>query len=573
MNLESATHKRRVSLLGLWLIMAGLVSGINAPSAWAQREVRRPRLVVLIVVDQMREDYLTRFRQDYGDGGFQRMMTNGAHFANAYVPYGTSTTAAGHSTIVTGRFPRQHSIIANEWVQGLPNPSLKGAFYDPDAKILVGPGGASEGRSPRNLIGTALGDQLRLASAGSRVFSVALKDRAAIGMGGKRPNGVFWWDLNTGQFVSSNYYMKEVPAYVAEFNKQRWADRFLNNKWDRVLPAAAYLLTYPSDPQWLTNTEGLGPEFPHVLPRPEGGKPGREFYSAVFTSPFGNDVVLEMARRILVGERLGSNETPDLLCISLSSFDAAGHIFGPDSPEMMDFAVRTDRQLAVFLELLERTVGLNRCLVVLTADHGITTAPRLANVLGLGGGRIDLAATAKAVNAKLNDIAALPGNRDYVTAASLPWVYLDPSVNALETQVHTQVMNTARQMFRAVEGVADVFSGTDLTGNAPASPDMFQRRLAWRSYYPGRSGDIYLHLAPYWGIKGGDFAEHGTSYNQDRHIPIIIMGGGARPGRYMTEAQLTDIPVTIAAMLGIEPPLEAVGRVLNEALDPTEAVR
>lgn len=567
MHSRHVIFARFIGKLGLALAVTLVLLGARPRSAMAQREPRRPQLVVVIVVDQLRADYLSRYRSEFGEGGFRRMMNNGAYFPNTYVAYGVSNTGPGHASIVTGRYPRQHGIIANEWVQGDGDRSLRGAFYDADAKIITGPGGKTEGRSPRNLVGTALGDELKLASFGSRVFSVALKDRAAIAMGGKKPNGVFWWDVNNGFFVTSEYYMKEVPAYVREFNTQRWADRFVDKRWDRLLSPGAYDDTYPLDAKWLTSTDGLGSAFPHFMPRPDG-KPGREFYTAVFASPFGNDVVLEMARRILTVERLGSDEAPDLLCVSLSSFDAAGHLFGPDSAEMKDFALRTDRQIAAFLELLDRSVGLNRCLVVLTADHGITTAPRVAVAQGLGGGRIDMAAVVRTLNEKLSAVAPLPGNREYVTTTHMPWIFLDPSISVLDSQVRAQVMATAKQVLRGVEGIADVFAGTELSGNPPASADAFQRRLAWRSYYPGRSGDIYVQLAPYWNIKGGDFAEHGTCYNQDRHVPILMMGGGALPGRYLAEAGLEDIPVTIAAVLGIEPPMEAVGRVLSEAFDP-----
>jgi hypothetical protein len=566
-------HTPKLGLLRVLVVVIAL-AGILASPAWAQREPARPRLVLLLVVDQMREDYLTRFRGDFGDGGFRRLMTNGAFFASAYYSYGSTTTGPGNTTIVTGRLPRQHGIIGNEWLQGGPaNPAIKAAFFDPDAKILAGPGCKTEGRSARNLIGTALGDQLKLSNRFSRVFSVAIKDRGSIALGGKRPDAAFWWDLNTGQFVTSNYYMKELPGYVREFNNGHWPDRFIGGKWDRALPPAAYAVTYPLDPLWLTNTEGLGPEFPHVLPRPAvPAQPGPEFYTAVYSTPYGNDVTLEMARRILIGEHLGAGEATDMLCVGLSSFDAAGHLFGPESAEMMDFAVRTDRQIAVFLDSVDRTVGLNRCVVVLTADHGIGTAPRLANALGLGGGRTDLTAAIKNVNTKLNAIAALPGNADYVTAVALPWVFLNPLVNSLETETRERVLAAARQSLERADGVSRVFVDTELAGPSPL-PDNLEQYLAWRCYFPGRSGELYLHLAPYWGIRGGNFAEHDTGTNHDRHVPILIMGGGARPGRYFTNADPADIAVTLSALMRIEPPEGAVGRVLNEALDPTEWVR
>lgn len=565
------THSRSACFSPFWMVVALLVVAAPAPPAFAQRELRQPRLVVVIVVDQMRADFLTRFRERFGSAGFRRLMENGAHFVNAHYSFGAPSTATGHATLATGRLPRQHGVVANQWLQGQANPALRSAFFDPDARILVGPGGRTEGRSPRNLIGPALGDQLRITNRASRVFSVSLKDRAAIALGGKRPNGVFWWDLNTGQFVTSDYYMDEVPVYVREFNTQRWADRFTNARWERLLPSAAYVLTQPLDRAWLTQTEGLGPAFPHVIPRVTGG-PTREYYTAVLHTPFGNEVVLEMARRVLAGERLGMSDVTDLLYVSLSSFDAAGHLFGPDSEEMMDFTVRTDRQIGAFLDAVDRAVGLNRCIVVLTADHGVTTAPRLAATVGLNGGRIDLTAVIKNLNEKLSGVASLPDRHAHIIAASVPWLFWDPAVMALEQEQRVKLLAAAQQRLRAIDGVSDVFTVTDLDGPAPMPSDV-SRYLAWRSYFPGRAGELYMQLAPYWNTREGDFAGHNSGYNHDRHVPIVIMGGLVRPGRYFTEADPADIPVTLAAMLGIEPPLGAVGRVLAEAFDPAEFVR
>jgi arylsulfatase A-like enzyme len=279
-----------------------------------------------------------------------------------------------------------------------------------------------------------------------------------------------------------------------------------------------------------------------------------------------------MARRVLVGERLGLGGGADLLCVEMSSFDAAGHLFGPDSAEMMDFTVRTDRQIAGFLDAIDRAVGLRDCVVVLTADHGISTATRVAGQLGLGGGRIDLTATLKELNRVLAGVTPLPNRHDYVIAAQMPWVFMDPAVWTLDAESRTRVMAAARQCLRGVEGIADVYTADELSGPAPPPADL-QRYLAWRCYYPGRSGELYIGFSPYWNIKEGDFAEHVTSSSQDRHVPIMMMGGGMRPGRYYGPVDPADVPVTLAALLGIEPPLNAVGRVLNEALDPVPSPR
>jgi len=566
-----SVHTRSACFSLPWLVAALLLGGMLTPPAFAQREVRQPRLVLVLVVDQLRADFLTRYRDHFGNNGFRRLMDNGAHFANAHFSFGAPSTAAGHATIATGRLPRQHGVVDNQWLQGQVNPALRSAFFDPEARILVGPGGRTEGRSPRNLIGATLGDQLKLTNRAARVFSISLKDRAAIALGGKNPDGAFWWDLNTGHFVTSNYYMAEMPAYVRDFNSNRWADRFTNNRWDRLLAQSAYALLQPLDPAWMTQTEGLGPAFPHAIPRVTGA-PTREYYTAVMHTPFGNEVVLELARRVLVSERLGTDDATDLLCVSLSSFDAAGHLFGPDSAEMMDFTVRTDRQIGAFLDAVDRAVGLNRCIVVLTADHGVTTAPRLAATVGLNGGRIDLTAVIKNLNEKLSGVASLPDRHAHIIAASVPWLFWDPAVMALEQEQRVKLLAAAQQRLRAIDGVSDVFTVTDLDGPAPMPSDV-SRYLAWRSYFPGRAGELYMQLAPYWNTREGDFAGHNSGYNHDRHVPIVIMGGLVRPGRYFTEADPADIPVTLAAMLGIEPPLGAVGRVLAEAFDPAEFVR
>lgn len=546
------------------LFMAPLFPAVSAD---AQIRGGRPGLLVLIVIDQMRADYLTRFVGEFESGGFMRLLNNGAFFGNAHVSYGSTATAPGHATIVTGRLPRHHGVVANEWLPDRGEAQLRAFVYDPEVKpVVTAAGAAKEGRSPRWLIGTTLGDQIKLADRRSRVFSVSLKDRAAILMGGKRPDGVFWWDLNVGHYVTSTYYGIEAPNYVREFNNQNWANRFLTGKWDRLLPTGAYELTHPLDPEWVGPADGLGPVFPHLMP-PTTGVPARVGYEAIFASPFGNDVVLEMARRIMAAERLGTGPALDMLAVGLSSFDAAGHLFGPESPEMMDFVLRTDRQLAGFLGLLDRSVGLDRCLVVLTADHGITTPTRLAQHLGLGGGRIDPERMLKGLNTAMARVTALPGNKkEYVSAVQMPWIFLDNAVLELGPEPYRDVLATAADYLRGVQGIADVFTALELSGPQP-QPVELHKYLAWRSYHPRRAGELYVHLSPYWHLLGADLAEHGTAYNHDRHVPIVIMGPGIRAGRYFAPADQIDISPTVAAALGIEAPVDAIGRVLNEALD------
>jgi len=541
------------------------------PPAWAQRRAEPPRLVVFIVIDQLRADYLTRFQGHFGTGGFRRLMDNGAAFVNAHFSYGCTNTGPGHATIATGRQPREHGIVDNDWPQGRPNLSSRAAVYDPDAKILVGEGGKTEGRSPRNLIGITLGDQMKLADRHTRVFTVAFKDRAAILLGGKRADGAYWFDVEVGQFVTSDWYAQALPGYVRDFNTHRWADRFVNGKWDRALPAAAYEGTHPLPREMRTGNAGLGPAFPHLLPKP-AGQPGKDYYEALWASPFGHEVTFEMARRIVTGERLGSGDVTDFLGVSLSSFDVAGHLFGPESPEMLDMTVRTDRQIADFLAWLDRAVGLSRCLVVLTGDHGVSSAPAVLEAAGLPVGRVDLAPLIKELNVAINKLADLPPGRDCIQVLDLPWVRMDPAVRGFDPELRGRILAAAKKALLAVEGVANVYTCDELEAGAPAPTDT-ARLLAWRSYYPGRSGELFIEAAPGWAAKGAVRANHSMGATSDRHVPLVIMGGPVRAGRYFTPADPVDLAVTVAALLGIEPPPGASGRVLHEALDPGDFTR
>ncbi|MFQ5430343.1 MAG: alkaline phosphatase family protein [Phycisphaerae bacterium] len=531
----------------------------------------RPRLVVLIVVDQLRADYLTRFERFFGDDGFKRLMRKGAHFTNAYFSYGASVTASGHATISTGRIPRQHGITTNRWFTDPKATDWRAAIDDDVVRSVPGePDEPAPGRSPKWLIGPALGDQMKVSDARSRVFSIALKDRAAIFMGGRRPDGVFWWDRRTGRFMSSTYYCEKLPEEVAAFNRDRVADRYFGKSWARLLPAEAYAGCRPVHPDWPGNFCRLGPTFPHVLPS-SGDGPDARFYNALWCTPFGNDLVLDLVERIVTHRKLGAGPATDLLCVGFSSNDLCGHYFGPDSPETLDMTVQTDRQLARLLAMLDRTVGLGRCVVTLTADHGATTAPCLARELGQGGGYIDPGALVDRLNAQLT--ARFPsgatGDTDprLVLGIEPPWVYLNTSrLDGLDARRRARLLAAAAEALRTTDGIAEVFTADELAGAAPSREDT-HRRLAWRCYHPGRSGQLYVRLKDYWYKTGKKIAGHTNGFNHDRHVPILITGPRVRPGRYFSAARPCDIAVTLAAILGIEPPLDATGRVLAEAFD------
>lgn len=560
-------------LVCVWVGLACAHGGLPAQGAEpgaavaaSDTKLSDTKLVVLIVVDQLRADLLPRYARHFGPDGFKRLIGRSAYFPEAYLTYGASSTAVGHATIGSGRLPRQHGIINNEWFLDPQAMKEQHVAYDKDAKpIGLGEGEKAAAYSPRHLIGPCLGDQLKLADKRSRVFSVSLKHRAAIMIAGQDPDMVVWWDRVSGKFVTSDWYAEALPPYVAEYNQARVVDQYIGKAWEKVLPDAAYASCHAVDPAWITYDYHLGKAFPHTTKKGEAGTPGQP-YDSLYASPFGNDMVLEIAKRMLAQEKLGQGPAPDMLCVSFSANDVAGHVFGPNSAEILDITVRTDRQIAELLKLLDAQVGLDRCAIALTGDHGVKELPQVAHRAGLGGGHLNVEELVKDLNAGLAEqYGPLAESKPYVLGFLPPWLWFTPAFHELDTEKQVEILDATAQYLAGIEGVAEVFTAMDLEALSPMPHDTVWW-LAWRSYYPGRSGEIYIHLDPYWyeteekGTTG-----HGSAHSEDRHVPIILSAPGIRPGKYMTSADLVDIAPTLAAILGIEPPIDTAGRVLHEA--------
>lgn len=544
------------------------------------------RLAVVIVVDQLRADLITRHEPLFGDDGFRRLLRRGAHFRNASISYGSSATAPGHATIATGRLPRQHGITGNRWFLDATPGKASAAIDDPDCDLVDSAQPAATtrpakgyGKSSQALIGAALGDQLKLADARSRVVSIAWKDRAAILMAGRRPDWAVWFDAYLGRFVTSTYYAAALPKSVDQFNHDAMVDRFAGQTWDRLLPSAAYDRCWSIDPARITDHDGIGNRFPHELP---GGKGKRDkaYYYALAASPFSNSVVMELVTQVIQQERLGRGAATDLLCVGLSANDLVGHIFGPESPEVLDMTVRTDREIARLLDALDQAVGLDRCAIVLTGDHGASTPPALTLGAGIGGGYLNMPTLTTELNSRLDRAIHTPGgelslaedvfgkNEPIVSGFELPWVYFNRKVLTLDKAKRDAILAEAAAYLKTVPGFDDAITASVMEGPMPAREDV-GKWLAWRGYHPGRSGEIYLQLSPHWHKTPDKLSGHSASYSHDRHVPIVLCGPGVKPGVYFQPADLMDIAPTLAALLGIEAPPDTLGRVLGEAMDST----
>lgn len=552
------------SKLNLSLTIAIIIffSHANPTSADASS---KPKLCVVVVVDQLRCDLVTRYEEHFGDEGFKRLMREGGFWKNAYFRQGSTATGPGHATISTGQYARQHGIVGNKWPPNQNDPKQRYAVDDPSCQILgLDVPAHVRGKSPIALIGSTLADELKLSDKRSRVFSVALKDRAAIFLAGKKPDAAFWWNYYIGEFRSSTYYMDKLPAYVQSFNENRWCDRFIGATWDRLLPDDAYAGCTDIQHNFRLPAS-FGRTFPHKL-IPQSTPPGRNFYFALLTTPFGNDIVLEMVSRVLHHEQFGRGNATDLLFVGFSSNDVAGHSFGPNSSETMDITVRTDRQLAKLLTMLDEQVGKGKYWLALTGDHGVTAPPESIEHLSPNVSRINIDnVMTDLIDALVQAHGSLPDGRTYTRADNMPWIYLDKSIKEMDDKRQQAILTTAVKHLQETNGISKVFTFTQLAGDAP-SPEQRHKLLAWRSYYPGRSGELYVQFDAGCEKLASNFAGHNNAYTHDRHVPIFIAGPGVKSGRFFQPADPADIAVTLAALMGIEPPLEATGRILHEGL-------
>lgn len=523
-----------------------------------------PRLTVVIVVDMLPAAFLTRFEDHFGDGGFKRMMKQGAWFTNARFDFGTTLTSPGHATIATGANPSEHGIVANYWY----TPGSSERIYSV-ADSDVRPRGTTEygaaAHSPHRLEVSTIGDDLKRAYPGAKVWSMALKPHASVFLGGHFADGVIWWSSSNGEFVSSSYYFDTLPEWCASLNSDRFSDSFFHATWDRVLPDAAYSLCREDVAPYETGARVFWTNaMPKVLAK-NLPQPNKVYYKQLEASPFGNELVFEVARRAVMHESLGADDTPDLLFISLSANDNSGHLFGPDSHEIFDLMVRTDGQLAAWFDFLDKRIGLEKCLVLLTGDHGAGMAPERARHLGLDGGRLDIRGLFDAIDDELtSSLGTPPGDEYYLTGIQMPWIYLNaPLLDRMNIDLDTAASAVA-DYAASYDGIETAVSTADIL-NRPLDSLTSLERLVRNNVFEGRSGEVYLHLKPHW-TRTGICADHGTAHDYDRHVPVMFMGSAFRPGVYDQPVDMRDPATTLRAVLGVASESTPAGRVLREAL-------
>jgi predicted AlkP superfamily pyrophosphatase or phosphodiesterase len=513
----------------------------SIPSAFASAYNARPKLVVVIVIDQFRGDYLERYRDQFGEGGFRVFLDRGAYFTDCNYDYANSRTAPGHATLFTGSYTSGHGIVANEWWD--PAKKKRVTSVEDDKTKLVGTGKTGPGASPHNLTNDTLGDELKLATGGkARVFAISLKDRAAVFPAGFSGDAAYWIDPKSGDWITSTYYRPDLPEWVRNFNGSHRAQKFWNREWK------------DSDGNTLGSTA------------PRNGKDGTPagFYEVVGSTPFADDYQLQFAKELVLYEKLGAGSATDLLVISLSANDILGHQVGPDSPQMRSMALELDTSLAEFFGFLGHQIGMANVWMALSADHGIAPLPEFAKTLRLPAANLD----AKALREQINSLLSKKYSKkaDYLVDLDYPlaWLSEDAFAGTPAGKKESDAEADAGEAMKQA-GFTGYFTKSQLArGETPATE--VGRRYS-HSYSP--EGGWYVIGIPspfHVGITKG--TDHETPFSYDTHVPLAFYGLAFQPGTYRTRAEPVDLAVTLASLLGINAPAQATGRVLTEALQP-----
>ncbi|MGO9984933.1 MAG: alkaline phosphatase family protein [Rhodomicrobium sp.] len=551
-----------------WFIILFAAAAMQQPSQSAPRKApfEKPKLVLVIVVDQFRYDYLIRFRGSY-HGGIARLLTEGAVFTDARYPHYPTVTATGHATVLTGATPSISGIIGNEWFErdpfiesktGCPV-STPPVFEKAEGNkviesvtdrstCLVGGDTTRNGASPRRLLVSSLGDELKMAGRKSKVIGISMKDRGAILPAGRMADAAYWF---TGsKFTTSSYYMPELPSWVAAFNEAMPADRFKDADWvpvDAGLSAAPFC-SMASD-------------------RAVDGQRIRPCMNITAT-PFANTILEEFAEKVIENEGLGSSADTDLLTVSFSANDILGHIVGPDAPEVRDISVRTDATIGKLLNFLDAHLGQGSTLVVFTADHGVSPSHKVNNARKMPGGWIGIEEVRQAVNAALS--AKFGASEWLLERAPEGGLYLKAEAMAAQKDA-SDVLRAAAEAARKLPHIARVFTSGDLRPGY-AEADLVGRAVAL-GFYSQRSADIILVPEPYYMFGGKSLANyqggttHLSPYSYDAHVPLIFMGGGIKPGYYDAPVLVNDVAPTLATVLDVETPGGSVGRMLSEMFE------
>ncbi len=546
------------SFLLLWLALPLAVPAwwsedINQPSALA---VPRPQLIVMLIIDQLRGDYPEHWKELFGADGFERFHKEGCCFANCHYPYAKTVTGAGHASLSTGCMPEKHGIIENNWYDRTVAKSVYCATTDTAIRVPLHPLETKLNRgsgSPERLLVPTFTDVFKEHTQGkAKVICLSIKDRGAVLLGGHKPDAVYWFDESVGQFITSSYYRDQLHPWVDEFNHANRVDQWFGQDWVRYRKDIDYVrYSGPDD----VSEEGTGYKQGRTFPHPMNGgltKPGKGFYAAVGNSPFGNELLLELAKKAIVAERLGKRDESDFLSISFSSNDYVGHCWGPNSQEVLDITLRTDRMLSELFQYLDEQVGKGKYLVVLSSDHGVCPLPEIARQQGhADAGRISMLALAKAANAQLRALFGGPANGSWIISANSSDFYLNRGFIQSRGLDLAEVQSELAQFLKKQPKILAAFTASELQSDHGANQDPLFLKVK-HSFHKERSGDVMMVSQPYcFASTLMTGTTHGTPHPYDTHVPLMFFGTNIKPQYRKDLVSPLVAPVVLAEALGM----------------------
>lgn len=542
--------KRTLSFLFLLIVLGG-----------KSQPLQRPKLVVGIVVDQMRPDYLYRFYTRFGNDGFKRLIGGGFVCENTFIPYTPTYTAAGHACVYTGSVPSLNGIVGNNWY----DKEKRKAVYctDDDTAKTIGSNSVAGKMSPRNMWATSVADELRLASNfRGKTIGIALKDRGAILPAGHTANGAYWFDNASGGWITSNFYRLDLPDWVNKLNAKRLPDAYLAGNWSTLYPVKTYVQSDADDRPYEATLSGNDNAFPHRTDTVKLNK-----YEVFRHTPFGNTYTIEAAKAAIEGEQLGTRGETDFLALSFSSTDYVGHSFGPNSVEIEDTYLRLDKDLGEFLNYLDAKIGTGQYLLFLTADHAVAHVPAFANQMRLPAGTASTTTMQRAVNEALQKEF---GAGSYILSVINYQVHLNNEWIAANNLDRAAIKRTILRTLLAQPGV---MKAVDLENLASANLPQQVNMMLTNGYNQKLSGELQFIYKPGWFDGGYAGTTHGSWNPYDAHIPLLWYGWNIKPGKTAREVYMTDIAPTAAALLHIQMPSASVGKVITEITAETPQIK
>lgn len=524
-------------------------------------QTQKPKLVVGIVVDQMRQDYIYRFAPKFGNGGFKRLMQDGFMARNAHYNYVPTYTGPGHASIFTGATPAVHGIIGNDWYDKDIKKSVN--CVGDDRFTVVGVAQGNGDVSPARMLSSTITDELKVFSQRkAKVIGLSIKDRGAVLPAGHAADGAYWYDDGTGKFISSTYYKPGLPLWLDQFNALNLADKYLSGTWNTLLPIDQYTESNPDDTPYETIIKGkTRPVFPYNLAelRKVNGN-----FGLLTNTPFSNDLLTELAKAAVQGEEMGIDNTTDFLTVSYSAPDYIGHAMGPNAIEIQDVYLRLDKNIEDLLNTLDKKIGVGQYVLFLTSDHGVAEVPKAMIDMKIPAGYFNTKKMESDLNDYLNQY--FPGVK-IIESISNQQIFLDhskfggnPKNSGVDLLVALQLI---QRFLMTVEGVSNVFTKSSIQETAQ---DTSEKGMVACGFNAARSGDVAFTLRSGWFSGGQTGTTHGSHYVYDTHVPMLFYGTGVNPGVSDVYHPITDIAPTLSVLLNIKFPSGCTGQPIAEAI-------